>query len=302
MINREGPGRATERLAVTRLWRSIYSIKTNRYRSAGPFITGVGQKWATVSGTLSGALGKIEWPAECCLCQEPDEDGAICGACRMLLPRNPEACPTCAYPLIADEKGAIGAAAEEGECAECRLLLPSFEAAAVPFLYRFPVDQLVFQLKYHDATGVARAIAQLMSNSVCVASMLNGQHTDVLVPIPLEPARYQQRGFNQAGQIAAWLSRFTGYPMQSSLLLRAYGDHSAPSQTGRGRQSRLDAFRPNSRVAGETVFQANNVEGLSVVLVDDVMTTGATFNAATDALLDAGAASVRVCAFARTTH
>lgn len=112
----------------------------------------------------------------------------------------------------------------------------------------------------------------------------------LLVPIPLDTRRLRQRGYNQAGLLALALARLSGIPMALSAMQRVKPTHST---AGLGRAAR---FR-----AAKGAFRADRtrVEGRRVVLVDDVMTTGATVNSAAAILVRSGAASVDVVTFAR---
>lgn len=310
MIDKDGTPDDGKRPAEGAKGYSINTLKTKAYNRSAAVLAGFGKVQGQAATRLTQIIAQIEWPADCCLCREPDTDGAICKVCQELLSENLNACRSCAYPVLRGETGhqltgetpvSPDQSVSPENCAECLVSSPAFRFAAVPYLYRFPVDQLVLALKYRDATGIARAMARLMCESDSLLHLMEKQRPDFLVPIPLEPTRFHHRGFNQASQIAGWLSRYTGYPVRSASLLRNVRKN-VPSQTMLGRQSRLDAFHGDSANGSDTAFRASDVHGLNLLLVDDVMTTGATFRAATDTLLDAGASSVGVCAFARTTH
>lgn len=246
-------------------------------------------------------VGGVDWSFDCCLCHEPEDSGAICGACQRLLVKNKLCCRLCACPMDSpdsnDEHTDI--------CEVCSIIMPPFVSATVPYLYRFPVDELVMLLKYRDSPGMARVMAALMADAVRVRLQERSEKAqadvDFLVPVPLLPARFRQRGFNQSMQLCRGLSSRLNIPVHATALLRSVSPElqgqvdGARSQTELDRQARMENL--SYRHAG---FKAAGVSGLNLMLVDDVMTTGATLNAASEALLAAGARSVRVCAFART--
>ena len=247
----------------------------------------------------------LDWSFDCCLCHEPDKNGALCASCQQLLVRNSQPCRLCACPLNGST---------EDICEACSIIMPPFTSAIVPFLYRFPADQLVIQLKFHDSPGMARVMAGLMAQAV-TADLKRKNRTassimDYLVPVPLFPARFRQRGFNQSMQLAHGLSLQLGIPVHPTALLRSSSRGLTgravrqQSQTARDRQARLASLEPVRSLEGQSSihagFRSADVTGLNLLLVDDVMTTGATLIAASEALLAAGARSVCVCAFART--
>ena len=183
----------------------------------------------------------------------------------------------------------VGPSAGEMVCAPCRAALPFLTDDAggivAPFEYRFPVDRLVQRFKYGGDLAIGRWLALQLAQRVPGAA-----RPHLLVPVPLTNARLRARGFNQSAEIARVVSRSTRIPAQMRWLERT---RDAASQSALGRRAR----RANPRGA----FRCRRpLGGLHVALVDDVVTTGATARAASDALLRAGAAQVDVWAIART--
>jgi ComF family protein len=152
-----------------------------------------------------------------------------------------------------------------------------------PIGYEGPGRDLVRALKFHGALALAAEMA-----SIIVASAPDGLLQGVLVPVPLYPARLRKRGFNQAGLLADAIARRTG--LATADCLRRLGG--GPTQVGRGRQERL------SGQAGS--IEAREGAPRRALIVDDVVTTGATLAACAAALRKAGAAEVAAVAFART--
>jgi ComF family protein len=152
-----------------------------------------------------------------------------------------------------------------------------------------PVRQLIHKLKYSDRMELAKPLGQWMARAG--RDLL--EEADVLVPVPLHRRRLAWRQFNQASALATAISRLCGVRTEDLALQRV---KATPPQVGLTRNQRA------TNVQGAfAVPEANRiaVEGRAVVLIDDVLTSGATINAAARALLRAGARSVDVLVFAR---
>lgn len=177
--------------------------------------------------------------------------------------------------------------------------LISPEAAAHPPVYgraravaRFedgPARRLVHRLKYGDRPGLARPMGRWMARAG--ADILN--EAEILVPVPLHRMRLWKRQFNQAKALADGISLVTGLRVEAGLLRRV---KATSSQVGLTRPQREDNLQGAFQVRPE---DALHLKGRAVVLVDDVMTSGATANAAARVLLRAGAGRVDVLVFAR---
>ena len=147
--------------------------------------------------------------------------------------------------------------------------------------------RLVHQLKYHDVPGVAALMARLMAPAV--RDVTDG--ADILVPMPLHPRRLAARRFNQAVMIADRLSPLVGVPVARDVVRRV---RHTRTQVGLSRDERSDNLHRAFAVPDPA-----RIAGKVVVLVDDVLTTGASADAVALTLKDAGAAAVRVAVFAR---
>jgi ComF family protein len=182
-------------------------------------------------------------------------------------------CADCAACLeVADAPVCVGPGALRRTCA--------------PFAYAWPLDHLVHALKYRGQLATARVLGSLLADWVARRGL---QHdTDLIVPVPLHPARHAERGFNQSAEIARPLGRRLGRPVRESAAVRR---RATSSQVG---------LHPGERRHNLTgAFEARGVAGLRVAIVDDVTTTGATLQELACALQQAGARTVDAWCVAR---
>ena len=214
-------------------------------------------------------------PGQCMICSEPGLPAReLCSACLAMLPRLPPSCPRCALPLPAD--------AVAGQCCEaCLASPPPLTATVAAFVYDWPVDGLLRRFKFHQDLAAGRLLSQLMMVG-CAAA----EQPQLVVPISLHRQRLRRRGYDQALELAKPIAAALQLPCRP-LLQRIRLTQP---------QSRLDAQQRASNLLG--AFVALEPPPAHVVLVDDVMTTGATLQAAAQALLAAGALRVDawVCA------
>lgn len=169
---------------------------------------------------------------------------------------------------------------------------PVFGRARAVAEYDGTASLLVHRLKYNDRLELARALGTMMTRAG--AELL--EEADVIVPVPLHRWRLWRRRFNQAMALADVVSRQSGVSCDPSLLARVKRTRRQVGLTKSQRQENLQgAFRvpPDARA---------RLKGKRVLLVDDVLTTGSTANAAARALLRGGAASVDILAFARVVQ
>jgi len=206
----------------------------------------------------------------------------VCGLCWERLPRIPRPhCPRCGATRVLDLAG-------PGRCAECAAWPEGLAAAGSPYLMAGGASDLVHALKYGGWFALAGAMGRAMAPH---ARRLAGGTSHSLEPVPLPPARLRERGFNQAALLARSLGRELGWPVGSSL-----------GRAGsRRRQVRLgrDDRRENVRRAFLLVEGARRSPDLPVLVVDDVLTTGATAAACASVLEGAGRRVTGAVVFAR---
>lgn len=174
-------------------------------------------------------------------------------------------------------------------CRSCKEKKQIFQKARSAGIYEGALKECIHLLKYNGKTYLARPLGKLLVDLIRYEQDLI--KAELLIPVPLDKRRYRERGFNQAQLLAAVVSKEIGIPISRSLCRR--GD--APSQTQLSRQERIKNVKGLFKVA-----RNNGVMGKSVLLVDDVFTTGATASECARALLTAGAQEVNVLTVARS--
>lgn len=211
----------------------------------------------------------------CVLCGSMSHDGLWCSACDASLPylTTPH-CPVCALPT---PRGEV--------CGHCLTKPPVFNRAIAVFGYRFPLDRLILQMKYHEQLALAQAFAEKLMQAIDRTPL-----PDFIIAMPLHPAKLRDRGFNQAQLLAAPLSRHFNIPLLSSACHRL---RDTPSQTSLPWKAR------SSNVRG--AFGCDrDLSGKHIALVDDVMTTGASLNELASAVKKQGAKDISAWVVART--
>jgi ComF family protein len=219
-------------------------------------------------------------PGQCAVCHAwPAQP--VCEACVARFAQPRLRCRRCALPLPA--------ASAAGECGHCLREPPPVDACHAAVSYEYPWSALIAQFKFNGQAGWARSFAMLMRSAPWVEPALD--RADLVLPMPLSTQRLAERGFNQALLLARCLAPRKAAPQ---LLLRVR--HSV-AQTTLDRKDRLGNVKGAFAVHPDGMAR---LRGAHVVLVDDVMTSGASMFTAASALRQAGAASVAALVLART--
>ena len=221
-------------------------------------------------------------PPQCLACSAiVEKPGHLCSSCFARFTFiTPPHCGICGLPI--DQ-----AITDDLICGACVVERPSYGRARAVFLYDDHSRQLVLKLKHGDRTDMAVHLAKWMHRSG--AELISG--ADVIVPVPLHRLRLVSRTYNQSALLARALGEIAAKRFAADALTRA---KSTASQGGLSRAQR------RRNVAGAfAVSRPGAVEGKHVLLIDDVLTSGATANACSLALFQAGARSVDVLVLAR---
>ncbi len=220
---------------------------------------------------LRELLGRLFYPPFCIICEAPlARDEILCGDCLKYLnhPADRRRCPVCFLPT------------ERCGCGK-RLY---YEQVAAPFLRDTPAKGAVDRMKFRNRLDLARPLARCMKDALDERSMT--EKADLITFIPMDRKKEKKRGYNQAALLAEELAKLTGLPCLP--LLEKYTETPTLHET----ESRLN--RPGALLgAYEPIREVIPAfEGTNVLLTDDIVTTGATFNEAAKTLMIFGAEKV----------
>lgn len=223
-------------------------------------------------------------PPQCLSCRaDVAAPGVLCPACwgaiRFL---GPPQCAACGVPFeLPSLEGAL--------CAGCLASRPAYGAARAVFRYDDGSRGLILSFKHGDRTEAAPAFGQWLARA---GEELVGR-ADLILPVPLHWTRLFRRRYNQSALLAQSLGRVVGVPVAVDILRRR---RATPSQ---GRLSRAGRRRNVQGAFAVGPAHHETIRGQRILLVDDVLTTGATVEACSGTLLRAGAATVDVLTLAR---
>lgn len=204
-------------------------------------------------------------------------------------------CKSCAITLPADLS--MGLRASAGVCIDCIKEPPPIHATLAAIDYAYPWSGLISRYKFGEHPGWASFFAAMLLKAPGVSQTLEDlQSTDLMLPVPLSKERLQTRGFNQAWELTSALAMQSGSraTTDSTLLLRV---KNTQPQTELLRQERLANVKGAFQV---DPLRTAELKGKRVILVDDVMTSGASLFTAARALRAAGAAHITGLVLART--
>ena len=210
---------------------------------------------------------------DCLLCAAVSSGDLLCAACAADLPRLQEPlCPRCALPSPHGET-----------CGRCLAKPPHYDFTHVAYRYDFPLDKLVQSFKYGHRLALGayfgRQLATLASNLVA----------DVIIPLPLHPERLRERGFNQALELSRAWGHASRLPIDTA---NCHRTRNTPAQADLPWRERVKNIRG-------AFHCSTDFTGKRVVLIDDVMTTGASLDECARTLKLHGAAEVTLLVLAR---
>lgn len=222
----------------------------------------------------------IDWiyPPRCAGCSAPGmRFCAFCMDSVKVIDQN-KVCPICGIPQSIQKV-----------CPDCASNSPAFTSLRSWGLYEGPLREAIHSLKYQSDLGISEELARPLSN------LLRELHwqVDLITAVPLSRQRKRTRGYNQSSMIARWVAMSFGIPYTPSALIRSKDTISQVGLSGEERRK---------NVMG--AFQANEtwVTGKSILVIDDVTTTGATMQACGQAISDGGAQQVYGLTLARVGH
>ncbi len=222
----------------------------------------------------------IDWvyPPRCATCGKWGE--RWCSVCQQKVKviSTTNLCPLCGIPQPGAEI-----------CAECTTYQPVYTALRSWGTYEGTLRTAIHRLKYHSDIGLSENLAKPLAG---LLRDLNWQ-VDLVTAVPLSGKRKRERGYNQAALLARWISLSEGLPFQPNMIRRS---RDTTSQVG------LHAHQRRQNVADAFAAVSNHTTGKSVLVIDDVTTTGATMQACSLALMTAGASQIYGLTLARAGH
>lgn len=224
---------------------------------------------------------RVFYPPSCLCCGEEIATEGLCAPCwRDTSFVSGPVCDRCGIPMMGEESG---------HCDDCLLLQPPWGRGRAALTYGDNARRMVLALKHGDRQDLARPAGQWMAR-VAEPILTSGM---IVAPVPLHWTRLIRRRYNQSALLSRAMARAAGLAHVPDLLVRP---RRTASQDGRDRQGRFENMTGALRVR-----RPAQVAGRHILLIDDVMTTGATLGAAAEACLDAGATEVSVVVLARVT-
>ena len=209
----------------------------------------------------------------------------ICALCRDYLTINHPCCQRCGEPLHTQTN-------VSRICGHCLKRPPAIDNTFAPFVYRPPLDKLIYDFKQNKQVPIGHALGELMVHQLRQFHLHNHQGIpDYLVAVPLHWRQLWHRGFNQSGFLAQLISGHIGIPLLKGLQRTRRGSE----QKQLTRKQRLQNLKNCFTIKA-------NLHGEHIAIVDDVMTTGATANTIAALLKKAGAGTVSVWVIARTPN
>ena len=226
----------------------------------------------------------LNWiPSQCSVCMAWPSNGLVCEPCVTRFAQPVRRCTGCALALKA------GISADIKRCGACIVKPPPWDECLAAVSYEYPWNNCIASYKFGNNPAWARPFSLLLNSTSAIEQAVDC--ADLLIPVPLSTARLQHRGYNQALELCKHLNR---KKTDAHLLLRV---KDTLTQSSLGRSERLKNVKTAFAVEP---LRSKELQGKRIMLVDDVMTSGATLFAAAASLRQAGAAHITAIVFART--
>lgn len=243
--------------------------------------------------SLAGGLLDLIYPPRCLVCERYDTP-SLCETCSAAFTPIPDPlCMTCGRPVEPEQSG---------PCRTCEAHLESagsdwaFDAARSAGIFEGALRLALHRLKYNGGESLGLPLGAYLANRLAVYELFPSEQVGVIdsvLAVPMHPLRERSRGFNQAALLAAPVAEILGVPLLPSKVVRR--TRRRPPQVGLSPEARRRNLKEAFVVPQGEV---GSVNGRTVLLIDDVFTTGATVNACASALRDAGAARILVATLA----
>lgn len=222
-------------------------------------------------------------PSQCAICKSWPTNGMVCEPCVTRFAQPIRRCTGCALALK------NGISSHIDRCGTCIVEPPPVNECLASVSYEYPWNNCIASYKFGNNPAWASAFALLLKSTPWVEPAL--ERADMLIPVPLSTARLKHRGYNQALQLCKHLSK---EKTDARLLLRIKDTLTQSTLT------KTERLKNVATAFAVDPFRAEQLKGKRIVLVDDVMTSGATLFAAAISLRQAGASHITALVFART--
>jgi len=238
---------------------------------------------------VADGILNLVYPERCLICSAPTARQQDCGVCDACWARTLELeisrpwCPSCGIPFQVFNPEA------EHVCGDCILEMPPYSGARSFGYYRGELSRLAQGLKFDGRRNLSGLLAPLLARTF--VQSWDRREIDLITPVPLHAKRRRERGFNQAAVLARSLARLLAIPVSEAALTRV---RLTLPQVGLTDAERMKNVHGAFRSPGTDLIARRRI-----LLVDDVMTTGATVRSASRALLEGGALRVSVLTLAR---
>ncbi|MGI0119153.1 ComF family protein [Zooshikella sp. RANM57] len=219
-------------------------------------------------------------PIPCLLCGVTTSfECRICSPCQKSLPSFNVACQSCGLPIYSPNTE---------RCGHCIARPTIINRTVCGFSYQFPVDKLILQFKYNQQLGIGETLSQLLAEKI-KQQYLDDALPEQIIPVPMHPKRLASRGFNQAALISKQLSKYLNIPINTQSCKRVIETKPQEGLNAKQRSKNL-----------QHAFTSTHTVSPHIVIVDDVITTGATINALVETLNSARVKRIDVWSLART--
>jgi ComF family protein len=238
--------------------------------------------WLKINQSLiRSKLLQLLFKQHCLMCVASTNNGySLCKACLDSLPLTPNpACQQCGL----GSQGTI--------CGNCLKHPPYYDATTALFSYTFPTDAILQHYKYSNAIYLSKTFGHLLADEVL------DDDIDMIIPMPLHPARLKERGFNQSLEIAKIIAEQLNLPLDSKSCRKI---KNTPPQASLPLKERIKSIKGAFEMNPESSY--NQINGKHIAIIDDVMTTGASLNELAKTIKKSGAAKVSCYVLARTEH
>jgi ComF family protein len=248
---------------------------------------------APANDSILGSVLAHLLPSHCSMCRGALETASqcLCDACVSELPWIDGQCQQCAVPLPTDAL-----------CPDCQSKPPCFRRCIAAFTYQTPVDSIVLRLKSDPYTAEIKQLTALLGERIIDSYQQTGTALpQLIIPMPLHWQKMTQRGFNQSHVLSKLLANYFLRQHKIPLSLRSdlcYRASNRQAQHTLNKNQRAKSVKDAFRI---TAQEASSLKGLSVAVLDDVVTTGSTANAIASTLLNTGVKQVDIWCLARTS-